>query len=95
MHGTVPLPFAAAVDSAAGLPGCVIVRLTHCASAGRHLATCSSDHSCKVWDLKSMALLTTLVGHQRWVWDCAFSADSSYLVTGTPAVAGCPPQCRA
>ena len=38
-----------------------------------------------------MALLTTLVGHQRWVWDCAFSADSSYLVTGTPAVAGCPP----
>ncbi|RUS23215.1 LOW QUALITY PROTEIN: WD40-repeat-containing domain protein [Endogone sp. FLAS-F59071] len=24
----------------------------------------------------------TLVGHQRWVWDCAFSADSAYLVTG-------------
>lgn len=21
-------------------------------------------------------------GHQRWVWDCAFSADSAYLVTG-------------
>lgn len=24
---------------------------------------------------------TTLHGHQRWVWDCAFSADSAYLVT--------------
>ncbi|KAI1113947.1 WD repeat-containing protein pop3 [Nemania sp. NC0429] len=23
----------------------------------------------------------TLTGHQRWVWDCAFSADSAYLVT--------------
>jgi len=23
----------------------------------------------------------TLQGHQRWVWDCAFSADSAYLVT--------------
>ncbi|KAI9855954.1 MAG: TOR complex subunit lst8 [Vezdaea acicularis] len=26
-------------------------------------------------------LETTLHGHQRWVWDCAFSADSAYLVT--------------
>lgn len=26
-------------------------------------------------------LETTLAGHQRWVWDCAFSADSAYLVT--------------
>lgn len=26
-------------------------------------------------------LETTLSGHQRWVWDCAFSADSAYLVT--------------
>lgn len=24
---------------------------------------------------------TVLEGHQRWVWDCAFSADSAYLVT--------------
>lgn len=23
----------------------------------------------------------TLSGHQRWVWDCAFSADSEYLVS--------------
>jgi G protein beta subunit-like protein len=26
-------------------------------------------------------LESTLHGHQRWVWDCAFSADSAYLVT--------------
>lgn len=26
-------------------------------------------------------LEATLMGHQRWVWDCAFSADSAYLVT--------------
>lgn len=23
-----------------------------------------------------------MTGHQRWVWDAAFSADSAYLVTG-------------
>lgn len=26
-------------------------------------------------------LESTLGQHQRWVWDCAFSADSAYLVT--------------
>lgn len=26
-------------------------------------------------------LEATLASHQRWVWDCAFSADSAYLVT--------------
>ena len=25
----------------------------------------------------------TLAQHQRWVWDAAFSADSSYLVTAS------------
>ncbi|KAI9654740.1 MAG: TOR complex subunit lst8 [Trizodia sp. TS-e1964] len=74
---------------------------------GLHLATCSSDHTAKIWSvdprpgastpqqskgddpllsLANMAnsafnLETTLTGHQRWVWDCAFSADSAYLVT--------------
>ena len=87
----------------------------------RHLATCSADHTAKIWavdrhatpqqqptdgtasagpksssaSLSSTAptliappshpnafpLETTLHGHQRWVWDCAFSADSAYLVT--------------
>ena len=30
---------------------------------------------------KPFPLEATLQGHQRWVWDCAFSADSAYLVT--------------
>ncbi|KAJ3182239.1 TOR complex subunit lst8 [Gaertneriomyces sp. JEL0708] len=25
----------------------------------------------------------TLKGHQKWAWDCAFSADSAYLVSGS------------
>jgi target of rapamycin complex subunit LST8 len=30
---------------------------------------------------KPLPCETTLDGHQRWVWDCAFSADSAYLVS--------------
>ncbi|KAI1270694.1 WD40 repeat-like protein [Xylariaceae sp. FL1019] len=30
---------------------------------------------------EAFPLEATLTGHQRWVWDCAFSADSAYLVT--------------
>lgn len=29
----------------------------------------------------TLFLEATLANHQRWVWDCAFSADSAYLVT--------------
>jgi len=50
----------------------------------RHLATCSADHSIKLWSTSNYeyTLERTLTGHQRWVWDAAFSADSAYLVTG-------------
>ncbi|MCJ1361606.1 TOR complex subunit lst8 [Acarospora aff. strigata] len=68
----------------------------------RHLATCSADHTARIWSVDPTAphkvtgqdglpttnrhanafpLETTLHEHQRWVWDCAFSADSAYLVT--------------
>ncbi|KAK1824358.1 TOR complex subunit lst8 [Friedmanniomyces endolithicus] len=69
----------------------------------RHLATCSADHTARIWavDLENAGaplgeqgeedendaeevgfeLEQELDGHQRWVWDCAFSADSAYLVT--------------
>lgn len=64
----------------------------------KHLATCSADHTAKIWEVKDLEsmipvpgqapaepkpfkLESTLTGHQRWVWDCAFSADSAYLVT--------------
>ncbi|KAI9728743.1 MAG: TOR complex subunit lst8 [Chrysothrix sp. TS-e1954] len=32
-------------------------------------------------DSSAYQLEAELKGHQRWVWDCAFSADSAYLVT--------------
>lgn len=95
----------------------------------KHLATCSADHTTRIWSVDSSSesngpdtptmravdlpavketepgelhmgsskrkddaaiaerepgafpLEATLQGHQRWVWDCAFSADSAYLVT--------------
>jgi G protein beta subunit-like protein len=64
----------------------------------KHLATCSADHTAKIWEVKDLETMvpppgqpasearpfkleSTLTGHQRWVWDCAFSADSAYLVT--------------
>lgn len=48
----------------------------------KHLATCSADHTARIWLTdQNFALETTLQGHLRWVWDCAFSADSAYLVT--------------
>ena len=50
------------------------------------LATTSSDHSTRLWHCAGgldWSLAFTLQGHQRWVWDSAFSADSSYLVTAS------------
>jgi len=50
-----------------------------------NLATCSADKTVKIWQLEPTGykLKTTLVGHLRWVWDCAFSADSAYMVTAS------------
>jgi WD40 repeat protein len=51
----------------------------------RYLATCSADTTVKIWSISQnyeFRQEKVLQGHQRWVWDCAFSADSAYLVTG-------------
>ena len=49
----------------------------------RYLATTSADKTIKIWNVEdSFSLDKTLIGHTRWVWDCSFSADSAYLVSG-------------
>ncbi|KAJ1733160.1 TOR complex subunit lst8 [Coemansia biformis] len=66
-------------------------------SNGVYLATCSSDHTAKLWRLTEGPAATgdaregaiqagaklerSLTYHHRWVWDAAFSSDSRYLVT--------------
>jgi G protein beta subunit-like protein len=56
------------------------------------LATCSADHTAKLWLMADLGTEMTplastpkpektLTGHQRWVWDCVFSADSNYIIT--------------
>jgi G protein beta subunit-like protein len=49
------------------------------------LATCSADKTIKIWNLgpNGCTIDKTLSGHQRWVWDMAFSADSAYLVSAS------------
>lgn len=56
-----------------------VVMLTSC------LATCSADTTVKLWSTTNyrFAFDKALLGHQRWVWDVAFSADSAYLVTAS------------
>ena len=62
----------------------------------KHLATCSADTTIKIWSTgdrtstlknedqtEGFKLEKELKGHQRWVWDCAYSADSAYLVTAS------------
>lgn len=49
----------------------------------RYLATTSSDHTVKIWNVDGFTLEQTLTGHQRWVWDCVFSVDGAYLVTAS------------
>lgn len=50
----------------------------------RYLVTTSADQTAKIWKTnENFGADKTLVGHQRWVWDCAFGRDppTTYLVT--------------
>ena len=47
------------------------------------LATTSADTTVNIWQTADFSLSKTLKEtSQRWVWDCAFSEDSQYLITG-------------
>ncbi|KAK2153662.1 hypothetical protein LSH36_290g03093 [Paralvinella palmiformis] len=46
------------------------------------LATTSADTTVKIWRTADFSLMTELKEqNQRWVWDCAFSGDSQYIIT--------------
>lgn len=49
--------------------------------------TTGADGLAKHWAVdvenKCLKLTSTLLGHSHWVWDAAFSADSSFLLTGS------------
>ena len=51
------------------------------------LITTGSDGLVKKWsidaDTKTITLASTLNGHGNWIWDAAFSADSSFILTGS------------
>ncbi|KAI5479197.1 hypothetical protein MNV49_004058 [Pseudohyphozyma bogoriensis] len=64
----------------------------------KNLATCSADTTIKIWGNsggngkggkgsvdsdEGYKLEKVLQGHQRWVWDMAYSADSAYLVSAS------------
>lgn len=63
----------------------------------KNLATCSADTTIKIWSAntsngkhngvtqsdEAYKLEKVLMGHQRWVWDMAYSADSAYLVSAS------------
>uniref|UniRef100_A0A8I5T5R4 Target of rapamycin complex subunit LST8 n=1 Tax=Pongo abelii TaxID=9601 RepID=A0A8I5T5R4_PONAB len=56
------------------------------------LATCSADQTCKIWRTSNFSLMTELSiksgnpgeSSRGWMWGCAFSGDSQYIVTGEP-----------
>uniref|UniRef100_A0A8B9UJ86 Target of rapamycin complex subunit lst8 n=1 Tax=Anas zonorhyncha TaxID=75864 RepID=A0A8B9UJ86_9AVES len=62
------------------------------------LATCSADQTCKIWRTSNFSLMTELSiksnnpgeTSRGWMWDCAFSGDSQYIVTGGTPTARCP-----
>lgn len=50
---------------------------------GRHIVTTSEDHTARVWDAASFALVATLEGHSDWVTDAAYTPDGRYLATAS------------
>ena len=50
---------------------------------GEHLASCSEDHTIKIWNLKTMSEEQTLTGHTCWVLGIEFNSDGSLLASAS------------
>ena len=66
-------------------------QLTSQFSSIRLLATTSADCTVQIWRTADFSRMTELKENsQRWVWDCAFSSDSQYIITGKLTTIGAP-----
>lgn len=64
-------------------PGSYILKCKF-SRCGQFIATCSSDRSVKIWECDDDNIFDEtqeLTGHLGWVWDCAFTANSDYLLS--------------
>jgi WD40 repeat protein len=50
---------------------------------GDRLASCSEDHSIRVWNLRDRRKHQTLIGHTSWVLGIRFNSDGSLLASGS------------
>jgi WD40 repeat protein len=47
------------------------------------LATCSADHTVRIWNADTLAAVRTLNGHTDWVYSIAFSPDGNLIASGS------------
>src|SRR5688572_1554054 len=52
--------------------------------SGKYLATCSDDHTVKIWDCQLQQEYRTLNGHSDNVYKVVFSPDGNYLASTSP-----------
>jgi WD40 repeat protein len=50
---------------------------------GTRIVTASDDHSARIWDAATGALITTLTGHTMAVWSAVYSPDGTRVLTAS------------